>query len=54
MHYEWQRTFASLSLGQTAHDSLFSLLAIIKYHTRGQTGKTIIEYHEEFEQAQDE
>ena len=30
-----------------------SLLTIINYHTaRGQTGKTIIAYHEEFEQSQ--
>ena len=31
-----------------------SLLAIINYHTRGQTGKTFIDYHEEFEQAHNE
>ena len=27
---------------------------IMNYHTRGQTRKTIIDYHEEFEQAQTE
>ena len=27
---------------------------IMNYRTRGQTGKTIIDYHEEFEQAQNE
>ena len=27
---------------------------IIDYHARGQTGKTIIKYHEEFEHAQSE
>ena len=27
---------------------------IMNYHTRGQTRKTIIDYHEEFEQAQNE
>jgi len=27
---------------------------ITNYHTRGQTRKTIIDYHEEFEQAQNE
>ena len=27
---------------------------IIDYHTRGQTGKTIINYHEEFEHAESE
>jgi len=27
---------------------------IMNYHTRGQTRKTIINYHEEFEQAQTE
>ena len=26
----------------------------MNYHTRGQTRKTIIDYHEEFEQAQTE
>jgi len=31
-----------------------SLLTVINYHTRGQTAKTIIDYHEEFEQAQNE
>ena len=31
-----------------------SLLIIMNYHTRGQTAKTIIDYHEEFEQAQNE
>jgi len=31
-----------------------SVLTIIKYHTRGQTVKTIIDYHEEFEQTQNE
>ena len=30
------------------------LLTIINYHTRGQTRKTIIDYHEDFEQAQNE
>jgi len=30
------------------------LLTIINYHTHGQTAKTIIDYHEEFEQAQNE
>ena len=29
-----------------------SFLTIIDYHTCGQTAKTIIDYHEEFEQAQ--
>ena len=29
-----------------------SLLTIINYHARGQTVKTISDYHEEFEQAQ--
>ena len=54
LHCEWQRTiFVSLSLGQTAHDSLYSLPTIVNYHTRDETGKTIIgDYHEEFEQAQ--
>ena len=27
---------------------------ITNYHTHGQTGKTIIDYHEQFEQAQTE
>ena len=27
---------------------------IMNYHTRGQTRKTMIDYHEEFEQAQTE
>ena len=27
---------------------------IMNYHTRGQTGKTIMDNHEEFEQAQNE
>ena len=27
---------------------------IMSYHTHGQTGKTIIDYHEEIEQAQTE
>jgi len=31
-----------------------SLLTIIAYHAPGQTEKTIIDYHEEFEQAQNE
>ena len=31
-----------------------SLQTIINYHARGQTGKTIIDYHEEFEQVQSE
>ena len=31
-----------------------SLLTIINYHTRGKTRKTIIDYHEEFEQGQNE
>jgi len=31
-----------------------SLLTIMNYHTRGQTGKTIIYSHEEYEQAQNE
>jgi len=26
----------------------------MNYHTRGETAKTIIDYHEEFEQAQNE
>jgi len=29
-----------------------SLLTIINYHARGKTAKTIIDYHEEYEQAQ--
>ena len=29
-------------------------ITIMNYHTRGQTRKTIIDYHEEFEQAQNE
>ena len=31
-----------------------SLVTIMNYHTRGETAKTIIDYHEEFEQAQNE
>jgi len=31
-----------------------SLLIIINYHAHGQMAKTIIDYHEEFEQAQNE
>jgi len=31
-----------------------SLQIIISYHTHGQTAKTIMDYHEEFEQAQNE
>lgn len=31
-----------------------SLLTIINYHTLGQTGKTIIDCHNEFEHAQNE
>ena len=30
------------------------LLTITNFHAPGQTAKTIIDYHEEFEQAQDE
>ena len=35
-------------------DVVDSLLTIIKYHARGQTAKTTIDYHEELEQAQNE
>ena len=31
-----------------------SLLTIINYHTRDQTEKTIIDYHKECDQAQNE
>ena len=31
-----------------------SHLTIVNYHARGQTAKTIIDYHKEFEQAQNE
>ena len=40
---------SSSTLGETADQK-----AIMNYHPSGQTGKTSIDYHEEFEQAQSE
>ena len=39
----------------TTYDFVWpGLKTIMNYHTRGQTRKTIIDYHKEFEQAQTE
>ena len=53
-HAPGHQGFGKLKAAAKRRSVVDSLLTIINYHTHGQTGKTIIDCHNEFEHAQNE